>query len=399
MLFVLLAAFTAWAYFQAFLISPFPGNSLNELRGQWLMQLTVFLTAIIVVKALSGNMKAVLMAVYWGIWFLLFALFVMSMWRWSQTGALPDRWGGLPGTLRTGLQNMSMTTVAFWMFMLADLIARIKSGSWYFQRSTLGWLAVLALTLFGLYIQNMRTALIAIVLVSVVVAVFLLSNMLKVGDKWRWRRIVGSFALAVVAFALVATYVSRDPRWGSLMATVPIAWHIHEDTTWATDTCKADALNCKLPNGQVVGVSNYLRIAWLHASLDEFFRNPLGIGYSRQAFGNALNYDHPDYHTVITRANNSVLTLAIGVGVPGFLLMMGFLFYLSWLGYVKAVQGQWVFMLLPLLVMKTLIAGFSRFVMFNSNMEFLMFIFGVFTAALIGISQQRTDGAYKLRDN
>ena len=391
---LLLAVFTVWVSIQAGFFSLDPGQIFHNLKGQWYLQVVIFFTAILLVNALHGRWRDLLITIYWGVWFLLAALFVMSLWRLAQTGALPDRWGGLPGTLRNGMNNTAMTTTTFWMLLLADLMNRITTGRWIFQRSLIGWLAVLALTLFGLYIQNTRTSLVVIGVMTLVVT-------LPYAVRWVWGmprhriRRLGTVILGIaISVSLIFTYVSRDPRWNTLAQTIPIAWNIDKNKAWRA-ACNWNDPACvqRLPDGRVVDGSNYLRIAWLHASINELLRHPLGVGYRRGALGKALQLSYPHDKIDVSRAENSFWTLGIGTGWPGLVLMLAFLSYLGWVGWLQTRRGEWIYILLPLLVGKTLLASFSRFVLFNSNMEFLMFIFGIMVASLMFVDKSQNLGS------
>ncbi|MEJ2060254.1 MAG: O-antigen ligase family protein [Gammaproteobacteria bacterium] len=382
-LLALVAAFTVWVYMQAWFIAPYPELALNELRSQWGLQVASFLTAYVVVMALDNKLKPVLAAVYWGMWFLLAALLVMSLWRWTQDGVLPNRWGGLTGTLRNGLNNMSMTTVTFAMFLMADALARIRTRRWLFQRSWLGWGAVLLLTLFGLYIQNMRTALVIILVMAAAVFTPWVYRAVLGGKRFRLWRIAATVLGLVVVVTVVMGYVQRDPRWKTFGETFPIAWDIQSHDAWLVVCDWEHGADCvpRLPNGKRVDISNYLRVAWLHASLDEIIRHPLGVGYSRSALGHALKLDYPGRDISVTRAENSFWSIGIGAGIPGLLLMMSLLGYAAWVCLERTVKGEWIYFPVALLVAKSVLASFARFTLFNNTMEMLMFVLGAVCAA------------------
>ena len=101
--------------------------------------------------------------------------------------------------------------------------------------------------------------------------------------------------------------------------TVPIALDTSTHKTWL-DPHRYPLPT--LPNGDPIDESAYMRIAWLKEGVSMVVQDPLGRGFGRNAFGHGLveKYGEGKGHS-----HSGLLDLAIGVGVPGTILWLGFL--------------------------------------------------------------------------
>ncbi len=324
--------FTAWILFVAFFISPFPHWSLSEIEGQWLMGTGALILGSL--TALQKNKEAA----YWAMTGVVLALMIQivavdiqGLWSVGSSGSWLKmaRLGGLTA----GPGKMSYLT----NFLLSAAIARWSlsiEGRGYRGES---WALAVLLTLCGLsvYFESMRNEIFDLV----VFAVFIGAAVYKVQSRRAPRQAMLAVAGICLLFSIaVGVDLVADPRWASLWATVPVALNTAHHLAW---------LNAQrfplphLPDGQVVSASNYLRIAWIKEGLEQILAHPLGVGYGRAAFGHALRLRFGPLSNDIG-LNNSLLTIAIGAGIPGAILWLDMFAFVGWFSVLR-LSGAYAF--------------------------------------------------------
>ena len=311
--------FTAWILVVAFFVSPFPKWSLSEIEGQWFMGAGALLIGALVALqkdstisslAIKGALAALVIQ----------AMAVDAQGLWVVGSS--DSWLHMArlGGVTAGPGKMSYLT----NFLLSALVAE-----WSLVRETpdeggarLWWVRVgLILCGLSIYFEAMRNEIFDISVFVLFVGVVLYRAQAVRAPR---RAALAVAGMGFIFAAVASTDIILDPRWRSLWATIPIALDTSHHLAW---------LNAQrfplphLPDGQVVSASNYLRIAWIKEGIKEVFAHPLGVGYGRAAFEHALRLKFGSLSTDIG-LNNSLLTIAIGTGVPGAAI------WLCWLGSV-----------------------------------------------------------------
>ena len=314
------AAFTVWILLVAAFISPHPWWSLGEIEGQWIMALLTMLTGLAI--SLSRNPADML-----GVMVVVVAMFVLEVlavdgqgvWLAIQNGVWPH-WARLGG-LTAGPGKASYET----NFLLSALVAEVTlrmEGRRTFPVPSWALGILLALAALSVDLEAMRNELFDL-------AVFL-GFAAWIGYKVNRDRVSrGGMAGLILGFLLVIGLgildLAADPRWKTLWATVPIALNTSGHLYWLN---MARFPIPHLPNGQVVSQSNYLRIAWIKEGLEAIVRNPWGVGYGRSAFAHAIKAKFGAISRV-NGPNDSLLDIAVGTGVIGVTLWLGWFFSLG----------------------------------------------------------------------
>lgn len=315
-----LALFTAWLFIELF-FTPFWREALSAIQGQWLSALLAGFLGVAVVASRSD------LSVRPVFWAFLATLVIQALavdaqgFLWIiHHGQLPSglvgrRWKGLTA----GPDKSNYLTNLTLDLLVAEWSLRLEGERFLpVGRATLA----AALVLLGLswYFEAMRNGLIDIVLLAGFLVVRLAYRH-RAQFTLRRRLVVAGIVLA--AMALVGLDLAFDHRWDSLYATIPVAWNTaaHRQA-WLNPGQSPLPL---LPNGQPVTQSNYLRIAWIKEGFKSLFDFPMGLGYSRSAFGKAILLRFGPGAGTATSTNNGFLNLAVAVGFPG--LVLWYLWY------------------------------------------------------------------------
>lgn len=308
------ATFTIWILVGAIFISPFTQWSLWEISGQWFGALAAFLIG--AAAALQDDTRIASSVIAVSLTVLVVqvaAVDLQGLWVLARSGAWTHmaRLGGLTA----GPGKASYLTNFLLSGLIAELSLRMegrRSQHW----SSRQLLSLLFICFVSIYFESMRNETFDIIIFAGFVG--------ALGYRAESRRMTRRAMLLVTASIVVAVItvgldLALDPRWQTLWTTIPIALDTAHHLAW---------LNLqryplpRLPNGQVVNPSNYLRIAWIKEAIKTVVTYPLGVGYGRSAFGHALRLRFGDIATT-AGLNNSLLTVAIGTGIPGVLLWLG----------------------------------------------------------------------------
>ncbi len=134
-------------------------------------------------------------------------------------------------------------------------------------------------------------------------------------------RAIALVSLATVLLASgIAINVKNDERWARFASSVAIGLDIEHQKAWLAQEQTPLPLNAQ---GLPVDDSAYMRTAWMKGLLTEIARHPLGVGYDRNAFGNALRAHYGQWVTT-GHGHAGIFDFTIGVGIPGGLLLLAF---------------------------------------------------------------------------
>lgn len=353
-----LAALTCWFMFQAIFIVPEADWVWGELRSQWFKDMVYWglglvLGAGCLKQQQSGN-RVWLLAVLSGLLAIVLWNVVVCFWLWASTGQMPT-WHYVTGARMTDsyVNNMLLA------FLVGDLLARGRNTRflpWSYMLSSL----FVVLCLFNTAFIGARNGWIGLgMLVFSVIVVHYINGWRRVGKK------ALMFLPVLLALLVAGAWISwkSDSRWNSLKETLPIAWDIDTHKAWMNHDKYAFPV---LPNGAMADESNYERPAWIHAGLRLVANRPLGAGFSRHAFGHELVRLYPENDPVPgMHAHSSMIDLAVGGGVPGVILWIGFIGVLVWFGgaaFFRHGSGAG-------LVLLFLTAGFFGRSVLDSNMR------------------------------
>lgn len=311
-------ALSAWILVNALFISAESLSSLDEVRGQWLKGFVA-----LVVGAWAGatfgrdadgasrllTVIALVLAVH-----VLYIDFI-ALSNLIRHGTLGHRFEVFGGD---GPDKSNYLTNILLIFLFAEILCRVTYGR---RTLRLGNPVLGVLMLAALLSENvtgMRNGVIELTLILVIITViFVMEN------HWRISRTVltaGVALLLLIPATLGYFSYKNDPRWHTLIETVPVAWDTDTHKAWLNER-KYELP--KLSDGSMVESSAYLRIAAIKEGSRLVIEHPLGIGYSRNAFGHALQQKYGEVS--MGHSHSGLVDLAIGTGLPGLLLWLGFL--------------------------------------------------------------------------
>jgi O-antigen ligase len=230
--------------------------------------------------------------------------------------------------------------------LLAELLYRLlsKKRALPFGNVLLG--SAIGVALLSLFAERMRNG------VAVFALMLLLAGLLwLLGQKQRLKKtglVIGALTLVVVTFGGLglAVAIKGHTDLEKLIETAPIAWDTEHHQGWLNEKKYGLPL---LSTGEAVDPSAYQRIAWLKQGLLMIGEHPFGIGFGRNAYGHGLK---AKYGEGAGHSHSGLLDLAIGTGIPGTLLWLGFfvsLMRLAW-KHARAAHGYAATLLLFVLL-------------------------------------------------
>lgn len=313
---VILLALTAWMYAVVFFVFPENTWSLGEIESQWWRALGATLAgtfAALAVREKPGLTRGLLAA-------LLIALVVHIMYVDFQAvrglfapGPL-DRMAGLT----EGPDKSNYLTNILFGFLLADLFFRVAYRQRVLPLSRAAFAAVLALAAFSVIAERTRNGIITLVLMLLLLGwLYLRERRKRLNRLALSAGIAAMIAILIGGAALVVT-ARQSSSFDKLADTIAIAWDTEHYKAWQDNGPHGWPT---LPDGTPVDDSVYLRIAWFKEGLLLVRDHPLGIGFGRNAFGHGLT---AKYGKGTGHSHSGLLDMAIGLGIPGVLLWLGF---------------------------------------------------------------------------
>lgn len=370
----------AWFLGQAVLISPERAWALKEIRGQWLPAVICAVVGfgVALLPRLDRDLtrERVLTYVVMGLGAQTAFSILVTLPDFLAIGAFPQgKTNWTAGKLEISYWNNLLLA-----FLAVDILSRWR----YRVRQTdlhLGWvvggifLVLSSNIMFGARNGIMGSLLLLFSLFLVVM--------------WRERQALGSqqaiaflfLTVTLVGLLGVSSYVT-DSRWQRFAETAALAWQIEHHDAWLNPD---DGEYPKTTSGTEVDPSAYLRIAWIRAGLDLIVDHPLGIGYGRNAFGHALRLAQ---ETRLGHAHSGAIDLTIGVGVPGVLLWLGFLGWMTWQGGRRYFQRNDALGLITVFVTG---GFFGRMLLDSINRDHMLMLFFLISAMLLALPERRAE--------
>lgn len=317
-LILLYAGFTAWLLIGAVFVSKETAWSLGEIAGQWGTASVALLIGLLAARYALRTRGVEAQKIFIALIVTLLCIHILyvdysGVAALFQTGVLAKR---LPG-LTEGPDKSSYLSNLLMALLLAELLFRVT-----FKRRLLAlpnaiWGLLFAFTLFSTYLEDVRNGLISLTLLLLLT--FLLYARVRLAKVGRVAFAANTvLALALIGLVLFA-YVKSESRWRTLLETIPIALDTTTHKAWLMD----DKNPPTLASGEPVNPSNYLRIAFAKEGLLLVQDHPLGIGYGRNAFAHGI---HAKYgYGYVGHSHSGFIDLAIGAGVPGVLLWLGWM--------------------------------------------------------------------------
>lgn len=320
-----LGLLTLWFVAQGLWIAPEAHWVWQELKGQWIKDLLFWgLGLLLGAGCLHQNAEVgrkLLFALLAGLAGIVLWNVFACLWLWFSNGQTP-----LMHSVTGARATDSYVNNMLLAFLVGDLLSRDRSQKF------LPWSRGVSITLMCFCVAN--TAFIGARNGWIGLGMLAFSGVVvHYINGWQKVRKKALIFLPILLALLVAgAWISwkTDPRWNSLNETLPVAWDIDTNKAWLN----ADKYGYpKLPSGQVADASNYERPAWIHAGLRLVAERPLGAGFSRHAFGHEVARLYPESEpSPGMHSHSGMIDFAVGAGVPGVVLWLGFVLTLIGFG-------------------------------------------------------------------
>lgn len=340
----LLLALTGWMYLVAFLMAPDTVWSLSEIQSQWWWALAALIVGGL--GALHGRhaprfLQALLLVLF-------IALLVHVV--YVDFEMIINLWGSAPlervSGLTEGPDKSNYLTNSLFGFLLTEIFCRTIYRQRVLPISMKLLIVVLALTVISVFAERMRNGMATLVLMLLVLgSLYLIEQRMRL--KKTTALIFVSLLLAMLLGGLGFAATLRGPTsLKNIIDTLPVAWDTERNKAWQDE--KKYGLP-KLANGESVDSTAYMRIAWLKQGLLLVADHPFGIGFGRNAYGHGMK---AKYGEGAGHSHSGLLDLTIGIGIPGSVLWLAFLFslwLLAWRHYRAAPNYAAVLLMLLLI--------------------------------------------------
>lgn len=350
-----------------------PDDAQHEFWSQWLKPSLIGFFAFIFATSARIHEKYLIRAIFIPI-ILMVSIHDIDVIRvLLNTGEIP-----LGYTIVTeGKTALSYVTNLAIAFICADILSSSKNHIRFISNYEL--LPAIVACLFCTYSLNARNGTIGAIFLILFSSIIFTQKILTPAN---FKKTLLLFSIFTGLFSGYSyeTFKS-DPRWSSLVETLPIALDTEKNRLWMYPENSID-MYPKLSSGEPVNVSNYMRIAWAKIAVTEIAKHPMGIGYTRHAFGDAVRLDNPEF--VHAHSHSGILDFTISNGILGTALWLGFLFstlFFGWSAFHREHNPSGLILFL-------IVSGFLTRSIVDSNirdhmLEQFMFLTMIFTGLII----------------
>lgn len=370
----LYVALTLWMIAVAVFVSTEIVWSLNEIRGQWLKGTLALLTgglAALAMREVPAVRRTAVTLIF--VTLLLHVVYVdyLGLKMLLKNGQILR---DLAGGLTQGPDASNYLSNMLLALLLTETFIRLVYRERFLPLATPVLIILFLLALFSIYAEGVRNGIIEILFV-----LFVFAGLFFVEHRQRISKTTVVIVVSLLIFIpVIFIYLSykTDIRWQTFMETVPLAWDTDANRQWI-NLSRKDEL--KLSNGEPVDWSNYMRMARIKAGVDLTLENPLGVGFGRNAFGHAVM---KKYGEGSSHSHSGLIDLAIGTGIPGTLLWLGFLGSLFTLGWRRFRQTHGYCALALVL----LVTGYGFRMLVDSTIRDHMLQMFLFLAAFLAVA-------------
>ncbi len=286
---------------------------ISEIKGQWFVPLLYFLLGLFIYTISIAQNS--FFSKHNILFIICFALFIHVLYidlyafhYYIDHHIILRRFGGLEGTP----DRANMLTNMLLALLAAEIIYRFKKGQQMLKVNNFILFAMLALTILSSVVEAMRNGSVAIVFIATTGIFFMLYKNHTIKKSYK---IMLSVFIVLFLSAPLLYNLKTDPRWQTLIQTIPIALDTKNNLYWL-DGKKYPMP--KLKNGKPVNDSNYSRIAWFKVGFMYSLKHPLGIGYQRNSFGYAMQKLYGKHAR--STSHSGLIDWLIGMGYPGIIL-------------------------------------------------------------------------------
>ena len=361
---------SVWIVFVAIAISEETAWSLNEIRSQWLKATIALVAGGLLGAAIRNDDNTLrLILTIMGIALLLHVFYVayQALSVWPQQKIMAASAAGLTG----GPDKSSYLTNMLLYLLLAEIFIRSVFHRRFLPVGDIPLAAFTVVALFTMYAEAVRNGVAELIVVLGLTVILVMRESDRVH-----RLVVTGIASVFLVIILVLGFLSmhKDERWQTFIETVPIALDIEKNKAWINETLPQP----RLADGQAVDWSNYMRLARMKAGANLTLENPWGVGFGRNAFGHAVmkKYGESSAHS-----HSGLIDLAVGTGIPGTLLWIGFLASLATLAW-RSFRRTRDYCALALLL---LVTGYSTRMVLDSIIRDHMLQMFLFLAAFLAV--------------
>ncbi len=135
-------------------------------------------------------------------------------------------------------------------------------------------------------------------------------------EYWVAKSVILGIVLVIGIF-FINHDIQSNSSWNTFLADAKIALDTQTYQQWKYNGAQ-DYPNSEL--GSKVSVTNYERIAWGKTGLKLILKYPLGYGLIERSFGKLAKIYWPD--SQLHQSHSGWIDLALGLGIPGFLLIV-----------------------------------------------------------------------------
>lgn len=235
-----------------------------------------------------------------------------SIWGINVPDYLRLHYGSLPFYVpKTAYVCFCLPTLAV---ALGRLKRNIVSHVWLSWDNVIYGLTVPAV-FFVFYGENIKNGVVygVFLILVFVIQVFL------VDFKRHWiKKTLLAALLLMAGTVFIVNHIQKNASWQTFAVDAKIAIDTNHHDHWKFNGAKG------YPNnefGTMVSSTNYERIAWGKEGLLLLIQNPLGFGLIERSFGHLCKKVWPE--SVLHQSHSGWLDLALGIGIPGIILVLG----------------------------------------------------------------------------
>jgi len=316
---LVLLVLTLYIFIHSMFLSHETDWSLGEFKSHWLYPMLYFIIGILLAfftKINNSFSKELLITyLFFGMFAHVLYIDMVALEKFMQSGNLISRYGGITGSPAT----VNFLTNILIAMIFSEVIYRIRAKKNVLKVSNNMLLAILVFCLLSSMIEGIRFGVVSLFFLGVSATVLFLLNNDSFVKKSKW---IFSIAFITLISIPIIFNAINDPRWNSLIETIPIAFDTDTNMHWSDLSKKLP----KLSNGELVAGSNYLRLAWLAKSLEYIKKEPLiGIGYGRNSFGHAIQKYEGIDSARGKHSHSGILDFTISTGLIGLMLWLVFI--------------------------------------------------------------------------
>lgn len=214
--------------------------------------------------------------------------------------------------------------IAFCLPTFGVALGRIKSAifnkqfGWWWFFGILIHLFVIAATLFLFNIQNAKNGMAYAALLCLFFGTTIVfSKTYRVNF---WKKVI--ILLAVMGIFATALYphIKKNESWSTLLADTKVAVQLDQYQHWKYAAAQGYPEN---EFSKKVSVTNYERVAWFLVGSKLSIESPMGYGLIEDSFKKMAKMKWPEVSPNLSHTHSGWLDLILGVGFPGFFLIIG----------------------------------------------------------------------------